>query len=394
MKICQYKNKVNISFIKYSIFIIVFFIFLISAKNILAADIYKPGAGLQGMIKAIITKAPGTEAKVGKFSWKTMVDQIKTWAIKEALVQLKKSGDIAWRQALKFFLNTLAYDTATYLATGDKGQLPMFETEGWGGYLKNVADNTAGSFIEQLGQNMGTLKFNLCQPNIDVQLRIGLGLLRAQRPKKPECTFSKMVENWDEALSDPDFLNKFQDMFNPWSNDLGIALTLQTGIESEISSKVNTAAQDRIEGQGFKAVTESISGFIKSPSRIVMEAAGQPIRDSTASEKIHTGTILADAIDIFINTLAGKLIDKWLKKGLITDFPDNSYDWSKLGDYSGSPTREGIAGAKERLRALIEPNFAVRGDYNILAELTMCPDPNKAGPTNCVIDSKFSQAIS
>src|SRR3989344_6717897 len=43
--------------------------------------------------------------------------------------------------------------------------------------------------------------------------------------------------------------------------------------------------------------------------------------------------------------------------------------------------------------SLVEPSFRVRADYDILAELASCPDPNKAGPTDCVIDEKFRQAI-
>ncbi len=111
---------------------------------------------------------PGVKGAAGKIVCQEQksgiertMDQIKSWAIDKALVELKNSGDIAWRQALKFFLNQLAYDTANYLATGDKGQMPMFETEGFGGYLKNAADNTAGAFIESLGKNMATLNFNL-----------------------------------------------------------------------------------------------------------------------------------------------------------------------------------------------------------------------------------------
>ncbi|MDP2708982.1 MAG: hypothetical protein Q8O93_02970, partial [bacterium] len=317
---------------------------------------------------------------------------IKDWAIEEAWQQLKQSGDIAWQQTLKFFLNTLAYDTATYLATGDKGQMPMFETEGWAGYLQNTADNAAGTFLETLGSS-GPIKFNLCNPDPRVMMKINLGLMRTFRPKAPPCTFSTLVNNWEEALNDKDFLNKFQDMFNPWSNDLGIALTLQTGIESQVSREINNAAQDRIEGQGWRPVRSAIEGRIQTPADIVGAAARQPVSDSTASEKIHTGTILADSIDIFINTLAGKLMGQWLKKGLITDFPRLTNRLDSLSDPYGQRYNEGISGAENRFAGLTEPNFKVRGDYDILAELTTCPDPNKAGPTNCVIDEKFRQAI-
>ncbi|MEK7068064.1 MAG: cohesin domain-containing protein, partial [Patescibacteria group bacterium] len=77
----------------------------------------------------------------------------------------------------------------------------------------------------------------------------------------------------------------------------------------------------------------------------------------------------------------------------VTDFEDNSYDWDKLSFGGSGTTGGGISGAKERFKKIIQPNFSVRGDYNILAELTTCPNPNKAGPTNCVITENFRQAV-
>ncbi|MFH1583009.1 MAG: hypothetical protein ABIB72_01675, partial [Candidatus Falkowbacteria bacterium] len=251
MKICRTKIN-NIIFRVFKV-IIIFILLLFSFSSANAANV--SGAPVAG---EIFVRDPVTGELIIKDTAEYYASRVKDWAIQEAWEQLKKSGDIAWRQALKYFLNTLAYDTATYLATGDKGQMPMFETKGWGGYLQDVADNTAGAFIEGLGKNMSTLKFNLCTTNLDVMLKINLGLQNTYRPRKPACTFSQMTKNWDTALKDKNFLSNFQDMFNPWSNDLGIALTLQTGMETEISKKVNEAAQDRIEGSGWRPVRSVI----------------------------------------------------------------------------------------------------------------------------------------
>ena len=325
------------------------------------------------------------------------LDQVKTW-VNDADKFLEENLNARYyKAALKYFLNTLAYDTATYLATGNEGQQPMFITKGWGEYLKDVGDNAAGAFIEEVGKtgklgdiNFG-IKFNLCKPDPKVLLKINLGLNKITKPTAPTCTFSKMVSNWDAALKDKDFLSKFQDMFNPWSNDLGVALTLQTGVENEISKKVNDAAQERITNQGWLSVKDKISGNVKTPATVVKKTGEQAIDNSTASEKVYTGDYLADSIDIFINTLAGRLIEKWMKKGLVTNFATNNS--SSLTDIDAENESEGVAGAESRMRSLIEPNFKVRGDYDILAELTKCPDSNKAGPTNCVMDEKFREAI-
>ncbi|MFH1255118.1 MAG: hypothetical protein V1667_01445 [bacterium] len=94
-----------------------------------------------------------------------------------------------------------------------------------------------------------------------------------------------------------------------------------------------------------------------------------------------------------MNTLTGTLVEEWLNKGLVSDPKDSPNALNNLTDPYSQKQEEGIAGADKRFAGLAEPNFKVRGDYNILAELAMCPDPNKAGPTNCVIDEKFRQAI-
>jgi len=60
-------------------------------------------------------------------------------------------------------------------------------------------------------------------------------------------------------------------------------------------------------------------------------------------------------------------------------------------DYSESG---GITSTKERYLSLTQNNFRVRGDYDIITELVQCPDPNNAGPTNCVIwNDGFKSAI-
>jgi len=349
--------------------------------------------GISGGDKVQV-EAQSTTKATAALKKKTTIDKIKDWFREDAWKELKKSGAIAYKAAIKNFLNSLAYDMASYLATGDKGQAPMFQTQGWGGYLQNAADNAAGTFIEAFGrEGLGGVKFNLCNPNFDVLLRINLGLVQSVRPRKPVCTFSQMTKNWDNALRDKDFLPKFQDMFNPWSNDLGIALTVQTGMESAISKKVNSDIKDREEGEGFKAVTDSISGYIKTPAKSVLNASNVTFEKSADNVFVYTGEVVADSVDIFINTLMGKLIQKWLTQGLSTKMPSLTNKLDSLTNPNAQNQSEGAAGAKDRMKTIVEPNFKVRADYDILAELVVCPDPNKAGPTDCVIDEKFRQAI-
>ncbi|MEA3464224.1 MAG: hypothetical protein U9R14_04100, partial [Patescibacteria group bacterium] len=317
-----------------------------------------------------------------KWSWEKLLE--------EFIQQLKEQRGAAFKAMLGSFLNNIAYDTATYLATGDWGQNPMFETNDIGDVLRYAADNAAGSFLEILGKG-DYFAFNLCKPDFGVQIKIGLGLQKAVRPDKPVCHFSEMKKNWENELNDPNFLNKFQAMFDPFENDLGIALTLQTGMENKINKAVNEDLERLKLNQGLKAFTEGISNKLKSPVKGLDAKIDKTFDITTDKEKEYTGT-LADAIGVFVNTLVSKLTDKWFKEGLVTSFPDNSYqgDW---GGFESQTQSEGIAGAEDRFRELIEPEFGVRGDYEILSELVSCSDPTKAGPTNCVITENFRQAV-
>jgi hypothetical protein len=71
----------------------------------------------------------------------------KVWAFLEKAYE--KGGAAAFQTAVRSALNKIAYDTANYIGSGDKGQKPMFITQGWGDYLAQIGDEAAGQFIEQ-----------------------------------------------------------------------------------------------------------------------------------------------------------------------------------------------------------------------------------------------------
>jgi len=119
----------------------------------------------------------------------------KDWAIDEAKYLYEEGIALAYKKALSYYLSQLAHDAAVYLVTGDKGQSTMFYTESWGEYLGNVADNAAGHFLEELGAN-SPVAFDLCDPGLDVTMKIGYGLLQSEDPDEPDCTYIEMKNNW------------------------------------------------------------------------------------------------------------------------------------------------------------------------------------------------------
>jgi hypothetical protein len=106
----------------------------------------------------------------------------------------------------------------------------------------------------------------------------------------------------------------------------------------------------------------------------------------------YTGDAFIDAANLFLNQLAitsfNRLVQNLGKK--TPPFVSNLSDGFQLDpNISGGQTQ-----LQETNRRLIQPNFGIKTDYSILSELAMCPDKSNPGPTNCVIDNKFMQAIS
>jgi len=402
-------------------FLIAIFIFLPAASGFAASDlelsyrleqmdemIYQQELKIQAAdadmnIKTTDKKALEAELaamKLEKAGIEKQLEQQKSISIKEWAQRVwkwaqEKGASAAFWSAMKGALNKIASDAGTWVGSGGKGQSAMFFKDGFGPYLTKIADETAGQFIENLGKN-GPVKFNLCNPDFAVTMKIGLGLVQYTRPKAPACTFSKMKQNWEKELQSKDFLTKFQDMFNPVSNDVGIALSFQTNIMQQQKLNVGMKEKDRQEAGGWLDVRSLISDKKESVPRYGDLMVQQSLDLQTANMGRYTGEAFTDAANIFLNQLAITLFQRFLatvgkENG---DSGESSPDQSGLFDVNASSGNNGgIKAVKAKLRKVIEPKFDVRGDYNILNELAQCPNPTKAGPTNCVLDEKFRQAI-
>ncbi|MBU1778415.1 hypothetical protein KJ992_02020, partial [Patescibacteria group bacterium] len=212
---------------------------------------------------------------------------------------------------------------------------------------------------------------------------------------------SSSKENYYKAINKPLFLQSFQNFFNPASNDMGQALSLMSGLQYNISSDTELAEKERIVPEGYKA-PENIGGE-KTAAPYEMETEMKLAHAKIQELPQPTKDPLADAMSIFANqfavTIFKTLMRKFAEMGNSNNnnkkscLDDNSC-FDDLEDYEGQDDQGGITDTEERLRDIITPVFSERADYNILAELTICPDPTKAGPTNCVLDDNFRTAIS
>lgn len=324
------------------------------------------------------------------------IEAAKTWALTNLYEKtLKEGAAFAFWSAARQALNTIAYDTATWLGSGGNGRKPLFVTESWDTYLNNIADNAAGKFIEELGRN-GAVKFNLCEPSFGVNVRVGLGLANVHRPSRPECSFSKLRDNWNTAIYEEDFLAKFQDMFSPQSNDIGYALLIHTGFMDSVQNQKSFEKDKLFANGGWLDIRDIAGNQTGIPIRNEVDRRLQLETDMRAGLGTTVTGTFADATNVFLNQLAvtalNNLMGRIGKAPISSPYSGNYGGW--LSDYNASPRRASSEDLKDQFRKLVEPNFTERGDYEILGELSSCPNSGAiAGSSNCVIEEKFRQAI-
>ena len=353
--------------------------------------------------------------------------------LKEAL---QTSGSKILQSTISNTLNKIAYDTASYIGSGGRGQKPQFITESVGSYLGSVADNAAGVVIDQLN-DLG--QFNLCEPSLDIKAKIGLGLVDysgSATLKTPNCTFSNMKKAWtDEAnrwsdMRAPDWWKKAGSVFEATDNDITIALELMSGVEESKTEESSKALSELQLNNGWISIKD-IGGKTAAAPGTAERQLQQVNQIQAGNFGKYTGSVLVDAANVFLNQLALSAFQRTMQTLGAAGTPEGTKDWQQQkrdylcvlginkdencekdadGEYvvppmfSGSGTfANGLFNSnadpsangsnKNNLSQILKPQFDSRGDYNILSELTICNDSQNPGPTNCVLDDQFRQAI-
>ena len=337
-------------------------------------------------------------------------------AYNNILTELTRSGVVAFMNALQVFFGQLAYDAADYIASGGNGQSAVFYKKGFGDYIKDVSSDSAGEFMGSLssGEFFRGAGFNLCQPKnpltlLKIQVTLGNFFPGNQgkftRPK-PKCDFKDVLDNWDsvaQTMSNDDVLSNIQSNFNTNGSDLGIATSIFNQQLFKVSSDSLSKEKERQEGGGFKAVSDSISGNVKTPGAVVSEATKDEIvRSPKASQSQVTGAILSNAFEVgpiqlaayttsvFLNTLGSKMMKRIFEKGLDAfDFSDLQAKTAVLGP--DSILTQGKTDARKANIDLRTPRLQEVATFEILSELRACPATNR-GLWSCSMDQAMSQA--
>lgn len=323
--------------------------------------------------------------------------------IKETFLQaLTKAGRVSFLNSLRSLVNKFAYDTATYLGSGGKGQKPVYFTENFGPWLRDQAFNAGGQFIEEFAQTPEgdfIKKYNVCAPDLAVNIKIALGLTdfagESQGLQQSRCNLKTIYENGRNKVAlykDPQYLKNLAiTAFDPTTTDVGAAFTLFNQVGYKVIKEKEGLTLMRLENGGWVPATDTISDKTTTPPAQAAKKLEQAEQLQTENFFTQTGDIFVDAANIFLNQLAlsafNKLIDGLSRR-------NSSLNTGSTSDYYSQGNTGGITELTRRNSSILQARFNERVDYDILSQLSSCPDESKAGPTNCVITEAFAQAIS
>jgi hypothetical protein len=316
--------------------------------------------------------------------------------------QIKKIGSLTFQATLQTALNTLAFDAATWIGSGGPGQTPLFSKEYLTDFGSNALDSATAQFINTLSKEWA---IDLCKPSFSVQSRIGLGLVQFNRAEftQVDCGWQELTQNWTNEYEkwksitdDPDgFLKKVVNMFDPASNDVGVALTLYTRIDEEGRAEKEKAEEQLKINQGWLDV-RNIGGSSETPPGQAQRELQKADASQIQNLGKFTGNALVDATNIFVNQLAITAFNKYIRGGGLLDALYKKDSSSSSGLTSAEADPKSFSNQNyvvDSLKKVIKPRFDIRADFNVLSDLAVCLDYNNPMPNNCVIDNQFSQAV-
>ncbi|MCW1929943.1 MAG: hypothetical protein KIH62_001340 [Candidatus Kerfeldbacteria bacterium] len=313
------------------------------------------------------------------------------------------AADVGYKNALRTFLEKIAYDSAVFLASAGENQTPLISAKSIGEYVQSARDAAKGEFLNSLASKNGFINLNLCNlPTVQsVQLQIMLPKLLATEPVAPTCTLSEIKdsladyadsfqEQWQLIMDDPSVFvnvavaydngdNALSTLIDTWGEAIG------AGEKAESEAKVERAKSD------FQDLKEDISNYIKTPSNVIEFQTEASISQSTQTETTLTDNPVADALMVFTRTLTSKLMDR-IGSGLITFFTTSDIASSLSGDSSTTAAGAGVAGAKQQYASFKTASFNSGGTFDILTQFAACPEQG-ADVTNCVINESLRLAI-
>lgn len=311
-----------------------------------------------------------------------------------------------------FALDRLAYESAVWLASGGKGQTPLFgrnPEQAWKSFGLDIAGEAIGFLSEDILSKEFEIEFNLCRPN-DYKLNLGIaiGLRQAFRPQAPRCDFRDIQANWHEFLNtaravqdNPSkyVLAEFAKGLRPGQNELSAGVLANLLVTDRVQQKKQIQFADFIGNEGYGHIVDIVTGNVKTPASLYKKQIEDNIV-GTQAEKRHgaywaalfskdTGlALLSRTTSVFTNTLFSTLLQR-IYDGLIEQpAPRDPFN----------PEIPSLAGqnAADQFISLIKTKSPIaETEYDVLSEFIVCPSGSTIarGINNCVIDQDLFRAI-
>ncbi len=303
-----------------------------------------------------------------------------------------ESGGKLIQSAMTKAAHEVAAGLATTIAWSGAGQKPAYYPEDWTVFTANVLDSAAGVVLDDLSKGIG---FKVCDPTAGIIGQIGLGLVDYFDDRTIDCKYSTMKENWNAAINDPNFIDDFQSYFNPTGNSTGVALSIQNKALSDVSEQDAAERENRKNSDNWNYHDGPSRTSNMPPGTLANEMLSTDIgnylsiiNQTLPPEAWYTTTLYVFAQQLALETFRRTMHELTDDGASITspygDKPDFSSEYSD---------RRGTPGETEQIGNIIVPEDRIRGNYAILAELNSCDESRKAGPTSCVIDDNFMEAI-
>ncbi len=317
--------------------------------------------------------------------------------------------------AATYLAQTIAYDTASWIADGGPAGGPLFYGKSFGDYITDVSKDALGEFVGTLSEDF-TSKFglNLCKPpswqaiNLSLALSIPDIAIPLKRPT-PKCPWAQLTRNWSTAaasLSNADALANIGATFQTGGNDLSYAVALHTPLLDAVAGSEQGAILDRLEGMGYKPVKDYVTGSIKTPSQTVKEQFDQQlIRGPAENEQTTRLGIVMNAFQLgfveigkatiatFVNTLTSKLLSK-VMKGLFQPSADKGSTLDLTNPFAAPPqATQPQQIFSEQFKDILTPKLTSAEEENTLAELQASCTGGTRTRWSCAIDANLALAL-
>lgn len=316
--------------------------------------------------------------------------------------------------SFQFLLDRLAYEAAVAIASLGAGETPLIIQKEGQDLWKDIGMDLAGEFVGELSDmTEDVIGFNLCAPpNPLVRMNLQIGIKQSYQSSKsatkPKCDILKVGQNWkgffNSALQLTDnpgdaIIEEFAKSLKPGRNELSASLEIMLEAEHRIDIAKATGFQQALAGDGFKPVTDFVTGQVTTPSSVLKKQFEKTtIEDRDKAVGFHMQSLLTNpdylwamlfnTLSIFTNTLLSESLNR-IYTGMFETSPEiDPFDLEAL---SNNDRQSAI----DRFSSYATTQPTSISNYNVMAEFVVCPSGGIAVPNlnNCVMDSNFAAAV-